>query len=592
VKRRRRATLRTRVMIVLAVAAVLPTALVGLVAIRRARADIEVEVVRGNLALIRSLGAALDETLQGARGSMQIAAALWGDLRGTPDEVVATRRLLRGLEREVPLLRSLSVVDPDGHHLHGDPISVPPDTGAHSFGGYIGDVVIEDGVPRVQMIAQARSRTGELRGVLIGQLDLRFISDALAGARLGPGARLLVVDGDGVPVASSTGVREAGERSLRGADPAVDRALGSAEDGSLVSGGNVVVYRNLSSFQSLRGVRWAILLEQPEREAYALARATTRDTLLVGALVLAVFLAFGALLAARLTRPLVDLAARADAVAGGTAGGDISDEDLPPPPLQAPGEIGVLAQRLEDMAQRIGERERLQAALARGDRLAAVGTMAASVAHEVNNPLTTVLGYAKLLLEDKPDDHADRAGLELIADEAARMKKIVGSLLDYARSRPPGEAARADVNELLRRTADLLLPTARKSRVEIALELAAALPSAAAEPDALQQIFVNLVQNAIQAMPDGGAVTVQSGLAPGEVAIEVRVVDRGPGISPAERERVFEAFYTTKAAGAGTGLGLAVCRHLVAGFRGSLDAVDPPGGAAGACFRLVVPSAS
>ena len=587
---RRRTSLRTRVLIVLALAAVLPTALVGFVAIRRARSDLEVEVVRGNLALIRSLGAALDETLQGARGSMQIAAALWGDLRGAPDEAVETRRLLRNLEREVPLLSSLSIVDPDGHHLHGDPISVPPDTGAHSFGGYIGDVVIEDGVPRVQIIAQARSRTGELRGVLIGQLDLRFISDALAGARLGAGARLLVVDGDGVPVASSTGPREAGERSLRGRDPAVDRALGSAEDGSLVSGGNVVVYRNLSSFQSLRGVRWAILLEQPEREAYALARATTRDTLLIGALVLAVSLAFGALLAARLTRPLIDLAARADAVAGGTAGGDISDEDLPPPPLQAPGEIGVLAQRLEDMAQRIGERERLQAALARGDRLAAVGTMAASVAHEVNNPLTTVLGYAKLLLEDKPDEHADRAGLELIAGEAARMKKIVGSLLDYARSRPPDEAGRADVNELLRRTADLLLPAARKSRVEIALELASALPSAAAEPDALQQIFVNLVQNAIQAMPEGGAVSVTSGLAPGDVAIEIRVSDRGPGIPPDERERVFEAFYTTKAAGTGTGLGLAVCRHLVAGFRGSLDAIDPPGGA-GACFRLVIPSA-
>ena len=603
---RRRASLRTRVLVVLALAAVLPTALVGYVAIRRARADLEVEVVRGNLALIRSLGAALDETLQGARGSMQIAAALWGDLRGAPDEVVGSRRLLRNLEREVPLLSSLSIVDPDGRHLHGDPISVPPDTGAHSFGGYIGDVVIEDGVPRVQIIAQARSRTGELRGVLIGQLDLRFIGGALAGARLGPGARLLVVDGDGVPVASSTGsdsgvakqsglpprgTRAAGERSLRGRDRAVDRALGSAEDGSLVSGDNVVVYRNLSSFQSLRGVRWAILLEQPEREAYALARATTRDTLLIGAAVLAVFLALGALLAARLTRPLVDLAARADAVAGGTAGGDISDEDLPPPPLGAPGEIGVLAQRLEDMAQRIGERERLQAALARGDRLAAVGTMAASVAHEVNNPLTTVLGYARLLLEDKPDDHPDRGGLSLIADEAARMQKIVGSLLDYARSRPPGESGRADVNELLGRTADLLLPTARKSRVEIALDLAAALPSAAAEPDALQQIFVNLVQNAIQAMPEGGAVTVQSGLLPGDVAIEVRVIDRGPGIPPAERERVFDAFYTTKAAGSGTGLGLAVCRHLVAGFRGTLEAVDPPDGA-GACFRLVVPSAT
>jgi signal transduction histidine kinase len=588
--RRRRGSLRTRVLLVLALATVTPTAVVGLQAIRRARADLEVEVVRGNLALIRSLGASLDETLQGARGSLQIAAALWGDLRGTPDEAVASRRLLRRLEREVPLFRSLSIVDTDGRVLYGDPISVPPDAGAHSFGGYIGDVVMEEGRPRVQMIAQARGRTGELRGVLIALLDLRFISDALGAARLGPGARLLVVDGDGVPVARSSGVREAGERSLRGSSAAVDRALGSASDGSLVTGGDVVVYRNLSSFQSLRGVRWAILLEQPEKEAYALARATTRDTILVGAGALAVFLALGALLATRLTRPLMELAARADAVAGGTAGGDISDPDLPPPPLQAPGEIGILAQRLEDMAQRIGERERLQAALARGDRLAAVGTMAASVAHEVNNPLTTVLGYARLLVEDKPADHPDRHGLELIAGEAARMQKIVGSLLDYARTRPDGDVETADVNDLVRRTADLLLPTARRSRCEIALDLAAALPAASADADAVQQVLVNLVQNAIQSMPDGGAVTVTSRLAPGDVAIVVQVIDRGPGVPADQRERVFEAFYTTKAAGSGTGLGLAVCRHLVAGFRGTIDVHDAPDGP-GACFRVIIPSA-
>src|SRR5258708_20615945 len=86
------------------------------------------------------------------------------------------------------------------------------------------------------------------------------------------------------------------------------------------------------------------------------------------------------------------------------------------------------------MARRIAERSELQTALARGDRLASVGVMSAQVAHEINNPLTTVLGYAKLLQEDKPDGHPDRAGLELIASEAERMKKIIGSLLEYARA--------------------------------------------------------------------------------------------------------------------------------------------------------------
>jgi len=583
-------SLRARILWVLALAAIMPTALVGALAIRRARADLEREVVRGNLALIRSLGDSLDRTLQGARSALQVAAAMWADVRTGPDADRQPRRLLRRLRREVPLLSSLSIVDVDGALLHGDPVSVGPDVGAHSFGGYIGDVVMEDGRPQVRMVAQARGRTGELAGVLVAQLDLQFISDALDDARLGPGARLLVVDGDGVPVARTGGPRALGEPSLRGQSAAVDRALGTATEGSLHAGGDVIVYRNLSGFQSQRGVRWAILLEQPEREAYALARATTRDTLLIGAGGLAVFLALGAFIASRLTRPLRDLAARADAVAGGTAGGEMGDPDLPPPPLDAPGEIGVLAQRFEEMAHRIGERERLQAALARGDRLAAVGTMAASVAHEVNNPLTTVLGYARLLQEDKPADHPDRPGLELIAGEAARMQRIVGGLLDYARSRPDTSDGTADVNQLLRRTADLMAPAARRARADIQLELASALPPAAADSDALQQVLVNLVHNAMQAMPDGGPVVVRSALTAGDVAIEVQVIDRGPGVPPEERERVFEPFYTTKTAGSGTGLGLAVCRHLVTGFRGSIDVQPAPDGP-GACFRVLIPAA-
>src|SRR5690606_34522662 len=191
-------SLRARILWVLALAAIMPTALVGALAIRRARADLEREVVRGNLALIRSLGDSLDRTLQGARSALQVAAAMWADVRTGPDADRQPRRLLRRLRREVPLLSSLSIVDVDGALLHGDPVSVGPDVGAHSFGGYIGDVVMEDGRPQVRMVAQARGRTGELAGVLVAQLDLQFISDALDDARLGPGARLLVVDGDGV----------------------------------------------------------------------------------------------------------------------------------------------------------------------------------------------------------------------------------------------------------------------------------------------------------------------------------------------------------------------------------------------------------
>lgn len=584
-----RGTLTLRVVLVLALAAIIPTGALGFLAIYNARQALEREVVRGNLALIRALGASLDTTLQDARRTLKLAADWWGDQR-TADDAMApddgqTRRLLKSLREQVSLFSTLAVVDTSGLPRHGD-IDVPHlGVGANTFGSYIGDIVFEDGRPGVWMVAQARSRTGELVGAFVARLDLQFMAQALADSRLGPGARLLVVDGDGIPVARSDGPVEADAPSLRPTNPAVDAALSTATEGSLERNGVIAVYRNLASYQSVRGVRWAILLEQPTRDAYALARITRNNTVLVGLAVLALSLLGGVLLAARLTRPLRQLAARADAIAG--HGHD--DPDHVPPPIAAPGEIGLLAQRIEEMARRIGEREKLQAALARGDRLAAVGTMAASVAHEVNNPLTTVLGYAKLLLEDKPESHPDRPGLELIAEEAARMKGIIGNLLDYSRSeRAPRPEGETDVNESLRHTAALMVPQLRRSRVVLDLDLADDLPPAQAGAHALQQVFVNLVVNAAQAMPEGGRVAVTSGFAPGKVAIEVNVIDAGPGVPPGERKRIFEPFVTTKLSG--TGLGLAVCKHLVTSFGGSIDVSDGPDGR-GARFRVIIPIA-
>jgi len=585
----RTGSLTPRVIAVLALATIAPTVVVGFLAIRRARADLEREVVRGNLALIRTMGASVDDTLQSARRALDLAAASWADQRAADfadDDTTRRRtgRLLRRLRREVPLFATLSIVSVQGEVIHGDPIAAPGGTGAHTFGGYIGDLIFDEGRPRVRVVSQARSRTGELVGVFVAQLDLRFISEALEETRLGQGARLLVVDGDGIPVARSDGVPIASATSLRGSNPAVDRALGSATEGNLESGGLVAVYRNLSSYQSRRGVRWAIILDQPTEYAYALAHKTTRDTLVAGFIALAGALFLGLLLATRMTRPLRALAARADAIAG--AGG--IPEDAPPAPVSAPGEIGALAQRIDEMARRIGEREQLHGALARGDRLATVGTMSASVAHEINNPLTTVLGYAKLLLEDKEEDHPDRAGLELIADEAERMKKIVGALLDYSRSERSPEPEPGDVNKLLTRTAKLLRPALRRARVRVALDLSEPLPRTRADAHALQQVFVNLAQNAAQAMPEGGALTIESKLDPHDLVVEVRFTDDGPGVPEADRERIFDPFYTTKEAGSGTGLGLAVCKHLVERFDGRIGVVDAPDGR-GACFRVVIP---
>ncbi len=579
----KKSSLRWSVLIVLALAAVVPTVVVGSLAISRARHDVEDEVQRGALAHIRALGAALDGTLQDARRTVDFAASQWADAAG---DQRSTQLLARRLRRDLTIVKTLSILSPEGELVFGDPIPGGFDIGSHSFGGYIGDAVFEKGHPEIHMVVQARGRTGELMGVFVATLDLGFVHDVIAAARLGPGAQVIVIDGRGVPVATSD-PSGTSATSLVG-DPVVDRALSSTVEGTLSQGGWVSAYRNLSSYQSLRGVRWAIIHRQPEAEAYALARRTTRDTLTIGIAALAIALALGAFFARRLTRPLADLARRADVIAAGMT----PDE----PPVHGPGEIGTLARSVDEMAKRIAERAELTSALARGDRLASVGVMSAQVAHEINNPLTTVLGYAKLMLEDKPADHPDRGALELIADEAERMKKIIGTLLEYARAPRPSEpafgsgatAGTSRPSAVIEHVGALVLPQLKKVRAVFQTEVTTeALISI--EASQLQQVLVNLVQNAAQAFTHGGTIKVTAKPMPGDIATLITVSDDGPGIPIEARVKVFDPFYTTKAPGTGTGLGLAVCRHLVATAGGSIELVDGPNGR-GVEFRVVIPN--
>jgi signal transduction histidine kinase len=286
----------------------------------------------------------------------------------------------------------------------------------------------------------------------------------------------------------------------------------------------------------------AILHQQPEHEAYALARRTTRDIAIAGIAAIAVALALGAVFATRLTR-------------------------------------------------RIAERTELQARLARSDRLATVGVMAAQVAHEINHPLTAVLGYAKLLQEDKPAGHPDRAALERIAGEAERMKAIVGGLLEHARASgrdlPPPTC---EVAAVVKHVGAMLGPKLEQARAKLELDLAATSP-VAIEAHALQQVLVDLVQHALHAMagagaegpsegPSEGPIAIAARPGPGGVATVIAISGEGPGLP---------------AAGAGTGPGpgldLAVARHLIATAGGTLEVGERPG-RRGTELRVTLPNAA
>jgi signal transduction histidine kinase len=362
--------------------------------------------------------------------------------------------------------------------------------------------------------------------------------------------------------------------------------------------------------------------------ADALASATARDTWVIAGAALAISAGLGAWLATRWIRSLGALGRRADAIAAGSS---------EPAPVRGPGEIGALGDRIEQLAQRVADRAALQAALARGDRLASLGVLSAQVAHELNNPLTTTLGYAMLLQEDKPADHPDREALALIVSEAERMRSIVGRLLDYARSHRSAErqlaggsglaGGRCDPVAVLRSLGGLLepvlgalaaplggplterpagaaadpaldsaAPTADRGalRARIALAIAPGADAALAiEPLALQQVLIDLVQYAAHAIASdraaGGAIDIAARPLPGAAATLVTISYAGPSVPAADRPRMFDPLFPAQPA-AGARLDLAVAKHLVVTAGGAIEIGDVPSGG-GAQFRVVIPHA-
>jgi two-component system NtrC family sensor kinase len=223
------------------------------------------------------------------------------------------------------------------------------------------------------------------------------------------------------------------------------------------------------------------------------------------------------------------------------------------------------------------------------DRLAAVGELVAGVAHEVNNPLSSISAFAQLLLRDGSLTQQQRESIEVIRAETMRASQVVKDLLAFARRSEP-QRAPLDLNGVVSRTLRMRQYQFSEASVRVEPDLAADLPSVMGDARQLQQVCLNLLTNAVQAMtPGGGGVLrVRSYAAGGDVRFEV--TDTGPGISAAARAHIFEPFFTTKKEGEGTGLGLSVSYGIVTAHGGAIEVADT--GASGTTFRVSLPAAS
>ena len=275
-----------------------------------------------------------------------------------------------------------------------------------------------------------------------------------------------------------------------------------------------------------------------------------------------------------ITRPIADLVAANRRLAKG-------DMDVRVNPSGS-GELAMLGRSFNKMAETLQQTQR---ELLHKERLASMGQLSAGVAHEINNPLGTILLFADILYKETAVTDPKRGDLKLIIDETVRCKNIVADLLNFARQQEV-LVQETDIHALLDQVVEILNHEPIFTGVTVVRQYDPALPHIQADPAQLQQVFINLLRNSTEAMAAGGTLTLMTRLLNGQ-QVEIQVADTGCGIPADDLGKLFTPFFTTKGVGKGTGLGLSIVYGIIKMHRGQISVQSQVG--QGTTFTVVLP---
>ena len=323
----------------------------------------------------------------------------------------------------------------------------------------------------------------------------------------------------------------------------------------------------------------------PKSAAYLTARALLNNLIIIALILLVISAIIGLFWSRLITRPIEHLSRAANEVGKGRF--DVRVQ------ATSRDEIGDMAQSFNQMAEGLDTRERelqaSQAALIQSEKMAAFGQLGAGIAHEIKNPLAGIIGLAQLLLRKVEKDGPLYENLAMIEKEARRSKTITENLLRFARQEKM-EFTRIDLNAVATESAAIVDHQLGINQIRLNKELAPRLPQIVGNANQLQQVLMNLMINAQQAMEGSpGSVTLSTRLLNAE-KIELRVTDTGPGIPPDIQAKIFEPFFTTKPAGKGTGLGLSVSYGIIKDHKGDVRVESTVG--KGTAFVITLPAAT
>lgn len=326
------------------------------------------------------------------------------------------------------------------------------------------------------------------------------------------------------------------------------------------------------------------MMQTTSEESNRVARDARWAMILLGLLGPVSGLIVGYSVARKLSRSIYQLSVRVNDMA------QCLDQQVTSVSVSADGDIENLDKQLQHVVQKVEEvAERMQQHqrdMLRAEQLAAVGKLAANVAHEVRNPLTAVKMLVDAARRTENARPLTAEAMQIIHQEIARVEKIVQGLLDFARLPTPQRKV-CDVRELISKAVELIRARARQQRVELAVYCPESAVHGNLDPDQLHRVLVNLLLNALDAMPQGGRLEVRVDSSP-DVGLRVTVSDTGDGIAEEVYDRLFTPFVSTKATG--TGLGLSISQRIIEEHGGNLSAVNRPDG--GAAFTITLPGMS
>jgi signal transduction histidine kinase len=591
-------TLQRRLALFLLVAALAPVVLIGFVMIRGTADALGRAAAAEEQARAESAAAGIDSDVEGADGALGALVGTWRIEQLGEEEL---RRLLFVLLQQLGQVDAAAFVDGAGS------ARALLSVGAADTSAFLAGVrsVAPEGEGSVYVAFAEPDETSRLAA--IRRVPAAGGKDWRVAVRLRPEGfrrRLdpAVPEGGAAWVTSRTALF-VGSTGATPLDPVTRDELRSRVDPA--QAGTHVGTRHVVAWAPLRALPgWVVLVTVPVETAFSQVAAMRRTVLLAVLLVMAGVLALSFLLARRTTAGI----ARIDSAARALGAGELSVRL----PVEGRDEIAAVSATFNGMAEEISrsraklerwneelqaeveartaELRAAQAQLVETQKLAAIGQLGAGVAHEINNPLTGILGNAQLLLEASRAGDVDREALEKIEALARRCRDITQNLLRFSEQRAEPDFQEVDLNRVVADALALVDGQIRAGGIALELDLAAPPPRVRADAGHLAQVVLNLVQNARTACLERPGALIRVSTRRGEDGVALQVADNGKGIPPENLPRIFEPFFTTKDLWSNVGLGLSVTYRIVSEHGGRIGVESKPG--EGSTFTVSLPAAS